>query len=76
MKPQPYMVSVQWGSGPHYFMSGALTRDNAERQAEGIYKRAAQTKKRSPRAPQPRVMVWELKHSVQDEALGPLVWAP
>lgn len=75
MKPYPYMVSVQWGSGPHYFVGGALTRVGAEKLAEGAYESAAKTRAVSRRAPKPRAMVWELKHSVQDDELGPLVWA-
>jgi hypothetical protein len=74
VKPSPFMISVQWGGGHHYFQAGAMSIQEARTTANYIYAQVAQTKKLARNAPHPRVMIWELKESVQDDNLGPLQW--
>lgn len=63
MKALPFMVSVQWGAGHHYFWpEGAATLSAAEKIAEAVYNRSEQTvKKNKGRGAKPSVMVWQLR---------------
>ena len=76
MKPLPFMVSVQWGSERHYFQGGTFTMQAAVTLANGLYERLWKEYTHRPKGqgPKPRVMIWELRGSVQDDSVGPLVW--
>ena len=77
MKPQPFMVSVLWGGGMHYFRGGKLTQEEAEKFADVVYAQAQRTRnsRTKNKPPQPRVMIWKLVSSVQDYSVPPLSWS-
>lgn len=60
MKPKPFMISVQWGAGYHYFLRGEDTeaaalvrRDHLQRQEDDNHKR------RGGRGAKPTVYAWK-----------------
>lgn len=60
-KPLLYMVSVQWGGGPHYFMgNGAASLSVAVKQARSLKKRSMETWQRHKKA-RPSVYVWKMQ---------------
>jgi hypothetical protein len=67
MKPSKFMVSVQWGGGPHYFVpSLCSTFEEARRVAVGqeIREQNLLDCKRSKRGARPSFYVWEMKDSI------------
>lgn len=72
MTPYPFMISIQYGKGPHFFKTGAYNMQEALTIAERIY--TGLPAKHKSQAAKPRVMVWELRESIQDKSLGPIVW--
>lgn len=75
MTPYPYMISIQWGKGHHYFRDGAFTFAEVSALAQKYYDESQRTRNRGKhKPPQPRVMIWELRESVQDSSVGALTW--
>lgn len=71
----PYMVSIQWGKGQHYFRGGALTFAEASALATKYYEDAQKLRKRRKhKPPQPRAIIWEIRESIQDDLVGPIIW--
>lgn len=74
MKPLPYMISVQYGGGIHFFRGGALEQAKAHNEANKVFQQVWQAWKKINRGAKPRVMIWELKESIQDVSVEALNW--
>lgn len=68
MKPLPFMVSIQWGSGHHYFLHGYNSREEACRAAEAHLKHLVQRERQRTRKNtlKPTVYVFELRETFQE----------
>lgn len=60
MKPKPFMISVQWGAGHHYFRQGSDTETDALVLRDHIQKQEdANHKSRGGRGAKPTVYAWK-----------------
>ena len=72
MTPYPFMISIQYGKGHHFFRAGCWNMQRALVVAKDIYNSLPERHK--TQAAKPRVMIWELRESIQDDSVGPIVW--
>ena len=73
MTPKPFMISIQWGRGHHYFHGvGAFSYEDAVKIAKARYEQLEL--RANKRGFKPRIMIWELRESIQTQSVGPLTW--
>lgn len=61
MKPSKYMLSVQWGSGHHYFLGTTYTTKETVKTAQSVTQEELTTRsnRTSKRGARPTVYAWE-----------------